>query len=153
MSEPLLSASEIESLVLKHFGFLINEYKFTYKKFDDWTYDLENRTTKVHILCEHYMFLSISIEPLGKSAEQLTRKNITIRNGLPLVVISMCLDPDLKYKIERYEGSVATNIPIELEKESNLLKSYCTKMLKGDFSQWEGILECKAKRRHEFIRL
>lgn len=148
-----LQASEFEALVIKHFKFLVDNHKFTVKKIDDWTYYIENRVMRVRILLEHSTLLSIAIEPIGEGANQLLRKNISPYGGLSLVIISMCLDSQLKYKIDRHEGSIATNVPVELEKQTNLLNRYCQKMLKGDFSEWEQIEECRAERRNEFIRI
>lgn len=151
MDKPSLSAGEFEGLIKKNFQFLVDEYGFIFNKVNDWTYDFESQRTRIHILSEHALLLSISIEPIGEAARELLQRNISPGRGLGLVIISMCLDLELKYRMLRYDGTIAINIPIELEKQVQLLKKYCQKMLLGDFSEWEQIEVNRKLRRNDFV--
>lgn len=151
MTNPSLSAGEFEKLIKKNFQFLMDEYGFIFNKVNDWEYDFESQRTRVHILSEHALLLSISIEPIGEAARELLQRNISPNRGLGLVIIAMCLDLDLKYKTVKHDGTIATNIPVELEKQAGLLGKYCQKMLRGDFSEWEQIELNRKLRRNDFI--
>ena len=138
-------------LVLEHYKFLIDEHEFLVTKNNDWTYIFENTTTRVTVMMEQAINLVVDIEPIGEGAKSLLRQNI-LPTKLGVISISMCLDKDLKYKVEkRSERSRMVNVPAEIEKQAHLLRKYCQPMLQGDFRDWTQITECLSKRGDEFL--
>ena len=64
----------------------------------------------------------------------------------------MCLDPNLKYSVEKLWGKTTfTNVPVEMEKRAFLLRQYCKEILTGNYSNWIQITECISKRANEFL--
>lgn len=138
-------------LVLNHYKFLIDEYNFSFVREDEWTYKFENATTRVIVMMERAINLVIEIEPIGESAKSLLRQNV-LPSKLGVISISMCLDQDLKYKIEKISAkNRIINVPVELEKQAYLLRKYCQQMLQGNFNDWPQIKECLSMRSKEFL--
>jgi hypothetical protein len=147
------TASEFEMLIKKHYKFLIDDFGFTLNKLGDWSFSLETKNAMVSFLVEHASLLSVALVPIGEEAARLLRQNI-LPNGISVIVISMCLDPTLQYKIQRLNNkNIDNNIPIEMERRAELLKKYCNKMLNGDFSDWGAIENCMSSRAYEFLHI
>ena len=138
-----ITSSEFDVLVKKHYKFLINDFGFSLSKLGDWSFSLENQNAKVSLLVEHENLLSIALEPIGEQSAVLLQKNI-LPEANSIIVISMCLDPSLQYKVKRLDKKgISHNIPVELERQAELIKKYCEKMLDGDFSSWGTIKNCR----------
>lgn len=149
----MISPSEFEMLVKKYYKFLIDEFGFSLSKQGDWSFSLETKNTKISLLVEHECLLSVALQPIGDEASRLLRQNI-LPSEISVIVISMCLDPNLQYKIKRLgSNSIDNDIPVELERCAELLKKYCKKMLTGDFSDWGMIKNCMSKRAYEFLNI
>lgn len=138
-------------LVLNNYKFLVDEYDFSFVKEGDWEYKFENATTRVVVMMEQAINLLVEVEPIGESARSLLRQNI-LPSRLDVISISMCLDKNLKYKIEKVsDKNMAINVPVEIEKQAYLLRKYCQALLQGNFSDWPQIKECLSKRSKEFL--
>lgn len=152
----MINAANLDNFgkrVLDHYGFLVDEYQCLLTQKDDWTYIFENTTTRVIIMMERGVNLVVEIEPIGEGARSLLRQNI-LPTKLGVIPICMCLDKELKYKVERqYEKSRFVNVPVELEKQADLLRKYCQHILHGDFSEWVQIENCLSARSGEFLSL
>lgn len=147
------TASEFEMLVKKYYKFLIDDFGFTLNKLGDWSFSLETRNAKVSLLVEHAILLSVALVPIGEEAARLLRQNV-LPNGISVIVISMCLDPNLQYKIKRLDNKgIDNDILVEMERRAELLKKYCKKMLNGDFSDWGEIENCMSRRAYEFLQI
>jgi hypothetical protein len=149
----LISPPSFELLVMQNYRFLIDDYGFTLNKKGDWLYSLESQNARVTVLAEHASRVSVALEPIGEGSQQLLRKNI-FPLGISVVVISMCLDKNLGYRVVRIANDpYVHNIPVELERQAGLLRKYCTKMILGDFSDWAEIQNCMHKRSQEFLHI
>jgi hypothetical protein len=148
-----IGSSEFQSLVRLHFGFLSDEYGYAIMDRSDWSCNFHGSNTKISLLVEHASFLSVDIEPIGEQAKWLLRQNI-IPESISVVVVSMCLDPNLRYRVARLHGKAPyQDIPVEMQNRSRLLKKYCRKMLAGDFSEWKVVMHCASERAYEFLSL
>jgi len=146
-----INASEFEKLTIQHYQFLIDEFGFIINKIGDWSFSLETENARVFLLVEHATLLTVAIEPIGKGASQLLRQNI-LPKGIEVVVISMCLDPNLHYSVAKLDNKgIAHDIPTEMKRRAVLLKKYCEKMLNGDFSDWGTIENCMSTRAYDFL--
>jgi hypothetical protein len=147
------TSAEFGKLVLINYRFLIDEYGFSLCISRDWEYAFETSNTVVRILTEHALTLAVTIEPMGEAADNLFRQDMPI-NGADIAVISMCLDPNLQYRFARIaDKGIAIDIAIELERRASLMKKYCEKYLKGDFSDWAVIVECYRKNVWKFYHI
>jgi hypothetical protein len=135
-----ISSEELNSLIKKHFGFLIDEYGFLLKKNSDQSYDFESSTTKISIFTE-YNTLVIGIEPIGEEARKLLRNNI-LPKRLDVIVVSECLNPEFDYKVVWDEP-----IPSAMERKSQAVKNYCVDFLSGDFTKWTDVLTALKNRK------
>ncbi len=148
-----LSESEFERLVTQHYRFLVDDFGFTIKKTGNWSFTLDTGTALVTVFSEQTILLTVALQPAGPSAAQLIKKHVPVRK-IEVIVISMCLDPNLQYKVARIDKNpVSCDIPLELERRALLLKKYCGKMLYGDFSEWGEIRQRMVKRRNEILNI
>jgi len=132
----VITPDEFNKLMKKSFRYLENEFSFSVRKVNDWTYVAETPDTRIYIYIEHYAILVVEIEPIGEQANQLLRQNI-LPSRADIVPMSKYYNPKLNYKPEMLDKkNYIHNIPIEIEKRATLLKTYFTKMLRGDFSDW-----------------
>jgi hypothetical protein len=147
-----ITSSEFKTLVNRYYQFLIDDFDFSIDKSDDWSFNLKAKNTRVFLLVEHAILLTVALEPIEQEARKLLRQNILPR-GIEVAVVSMCLDPELRYKAKRINNSIAHDIPFEMERRAELLKKYCTKMLTGDFSDWPSIEKCMSIRAYEYLNI
>jgi len=131
-----ITASEFAKYTKQSFEYLEKEYGFTMRKLDDWDYVAETSNTKIHIYVEHYAILVVEIEPIGEQAKWLLSQNILpARAGI--VPMSNYYNPNLNYQPAMLDPkNFVQNIPVELDKRADLLKTYFINMLQGDFSDW-----------------
>lgn len=142
---------KLEELIRYHFKFLEDDYGFAFSREENWKYSFQTTKVDVSILIEHRINPVVEIQPINESASNLLKNNV-LPNRYGVIAISMCLDPALKYKIEKIsEKSAHVHIPIEIKKRADLLKRYCSNILKGDFSCWSQISLCLSKRGREFL--
>jgi hypothetical protein len=148
-----INASEFEKLVIKYYKFLIDDFGFTLNKLGDWSFSLETLNARVSLLAERPAQLTVALEPIGEEAKKLLRRNI-FPKAMDVIVIAMCLDSSLQYKIARLNNkSIASNISVEMNHRAELLKKYCKKMLSDDFSDWDEIGKCMSERAYEFLNI
>jgi hypothetical protein len=66
----------------------------------------------------------------------------------------MCLDPDLQYKVARIDKNpIGCDIPVELERQAQLLNRYCKELLEGDFSSWAEIRKRMLERSSDIMNI
>ena len=142
-----ISPDELEQLIKKHFQFLCDDFGFSIKKLSYYQYVAEANAVKVLFEVEHAVNLVIEIVPIGEGASFLLKQNI-IPESISPISVSRYYDSNLEYKVEMIdENNFISNVPVELEKRAILLQKYCTKMLRGDFSDWTAIEENELARR------
>jgi hypothetical protein len=148
-----LNETEFEDLVRKHYQFLVDDFNLVAKKMGDWSFNFESNEIRVSILSEYAVTLSVALQPIGESADNLIKQRVST-NRVEAIVISMCLDPELRYKVVRIDRDpIGCNIPIELERQAKLLKQYCTELLNGDFSRWVEIRKRMLERRSDVMSI
>jgi hypothetical protein len=136
-----ITPDELEKLVNLHYQFLLDDFGFSIKKVGDYKFVAESKNVKVHIDVEHAVNVLIEIEPAGEAASFLLKQNI-IPGTVSIISVSEYYDSNLEYKAEMIdENNFIDNVPVELEREALLLQKYCTKMLRGDFSDWMAVKE------------
>lgn len=132
----LITSEAFGQFVKKYYEFLEIDYGFSITKLDDWSYIAETHQTRVHIYLEHYTMLVVEIEPIGEASQKLLRENI-VPSRADIIPMSRYYNPALHYKAEMLdEKNFVHNVPVELERRANLLKTYFANMLRGDFSDW-----------------
>ena len=132
----LITPDEFDQLTRNNFQWLEDDFGFSIRKLKDWVYVAETNETRVHIYLQHFAILVVEIEPIGEPANKLLSQNI-LPSHADIVPISKYYNPELIYKPEMLdEKNYIQNIPLEIEKRAALLKTYLTKMLQGDFSDW-----------------
>ncbi len=148
-----ISETEFDQLVKKYYQFLMDDFGFVMEKIADWSFRLKTQNTMVTIFAEHGILLTVALQPIGQEADQLQKKHIPSRK-IDAIVLSMCLNPDLRYRIARIDKNpISCDIPLELERRALLLKKYCGKMLGGDFSDWIEIRKRIAERQRDLLSL
>lgn len=131
-----ITASEFDKFTKQSFEYLEKEYGFTMRKLDDWAYVAETSNTIIHIYVEHYAILVVEIEPIGEPAKWLLSQNM-LPSRAGIVPLSNYYNPNLNYEPALLDPiNFVQNIPVELDKRAELLKTYFIKMLQGDFSDW-----------------
>jgi len=135
-----ISAEQFDSLTKQFFGFLIDEYHFVLKKKNDLRYDFETATTRISIFVE-FNTVVIGMVPIGEEDRKLRQKNI-LPEQLGVSVVARGVKPDLDYKVI-WDEPIAS----AMERQSQILKSYCQDFLRGDFTKWTDVLEAMKKRR------
>ena len=129
-------------ILRKSFTFLQDEYGFSLRSERSGTYYYE--TASCNVVAEFEMYkVYISIGPIGETLATLLR-NGTRGGSANVKIVSQCIDPN--YTFESVPWDAKIDIEKELQEYTRLLKKYCHKMLRGDFSQWSMINECIKKR-------
>jgi hypothetical protein len=126
----------------KALSFLEDKFGFLLRIEEPRDYYYETASCEVLALFEiHKVYVAIG--PIGDTKAKLLRSGI--RGGrIDVKIVSQCLDP--KYTFASVPWDAKVDIEKELEEYARLLKKYCNKMLRGDFSQWSRIRECLEKR-------
>ena len=134
MVQPI-TLDEFENLVIRHFGFLEKDFDFLFKRITNDSYRAESSRAIIHIYLEYGVNLIVEIESAGEAASQLRRQNI-IPETITLLSVCQYYDPSTKI---REEPNSKHDVRLEMERQANLLKKHCQKILKGDFSDWSEI--------------
>jgi len=126
----------------KVLSFLENKYGFSLRIEEPRYYYYETAECEVLALFEiHKVYVAVG--PIGETKAKLLRSG-TRGGRIDVKIVSQCLDPN--YTFESVPWDAKVDIEKELEEYARLLKKYCNKMLRGDFSQWSSIRECLEKR-------
>jgi hypothetical protein len=136
----LIDSSLFEGMLYKNYSFLIDDYGFSINKKGDYDYIAGAPKIQLSIFIEHATLVT-NLEPIGEEARKLLRINIIPRK-IGVTTICEYLDPSLHYEVKMVnKEEFVQNIPVELEQRANLLKKYCGNMLRGDFSEWTGLMK------------
>jgi hypothetical protein len=120
---------------------LINEFGFSLREEPLGIYYIESSDCQVLVSLEHSK-VYVSIGPIGNVREELLQSG-TRGGRVNIKIVSGCLDPS--YTVEKTPWNAKIDISKELALYADLIKKYCRKMIKGDFSEWPMIQECVKK--------
>ena|SRR5215510_788630 len=127
----------------KALSFLEDKYGFSMRFEEPRFYYYETANCEVLALFEiHKVYVAIG--PIGKTKAKLLRVG-THGHRIDIKIVSQCIDPN--YTFESVPWDATVDIEKELDEYARLLKKYCSKMLRGDFSQWSMINSCIKKRK------
>ena len=132
---------ELSSQINHSFGFLMNEFGFSLREEPLDIYYLESSNCQVLVLLE-YSSIHASIGPIG-DVKKMLLQNGTRGGRVNIKIVSSCLDSS--YTFERTPWNANMDVSKELANYADLIKKYCHKMIKGDFSEWPMIQECIKK--------
>ena len=79
----------------------------------------------------------MDITPLGNTARLLQSKNMRVSSA-DIEGVLWKLAPQEKFR-SNYPIKTLNDIDVELRRYAPLMKKYCMKLLKGDFSEWERV--------------
>ena len=139
MSETL-SPDDFAQLVQKHLDFLVDEYKYAKTRVDKWGYNFTSLNTTIDVFMETYSLI-IEITPSGDNARQLLQNNIAPEAVSP-IAIGHAFDKNFEHEIVWLdEESSLENFDEEFRRDVVLLKKYCSDFLKGDYTNWNKVIE------------
>lgn len=132
-----------------HFDFLVSEkgYRVKWTPGSSYTnFKFSKKDTLILVALDKYI-VEVSVKPLGDTADELLHRGIR-PVLIPVNFIGECLDENFIYKPMPLDHPDYAKL--ELKALSKILKTYCSKMLTGDFSEWEetvyNCIEMRGKR-------
>lgn len=127
-------SSNFLTVVEKHFSFLLNDFNFSIAEPYNDLAELKSRNCIVVVVAGNNQ-CTVSIRPTGDAAKQLKSKKL-FTNSIDIEIIMNKLHTEEEFEPSH---SVLTieDIDDEVKRNAELMKKYCTKMLNGDFSEWE----------------
>ena len=132
-----------------YFGFLVNEYGYrvNYTPGSSYTnFKYTKKDTLVLVALDKYI-VEVSLRTLGETANRFLHRGIR-PILIPVNFIGECIDRNFNYEPAHLDNP--DYVELELHALSKMLKKYCTKMLLGDFSEWEEtIYGCVQKRKKD----
>ena len=131
-------ASELSSQIKYSLGFLVDEFGFYLREEQLGLYYFESSSCQVLVSLEHSIIYA-SIGPVGKVRKELLQSG-TRGGRVSIKIVSSCLDP--AYTFEEIPWNAQMDILKELAIYADLIKKYCHKMIKGDFSEWPMVQKC-----------
>lgn len=126
--------SDFLKIMEKHFEFLLNDLGFSIAEPYIQLVELMSENCQVVVIARNNQ-CSVLIGPLGAATEFLESKNLKT-GTIEVEYILKILAPQEKF--EQSESIFSfEDIDVEVKRNIVLMKKYCMKMLKGDFSEWE----------------
>ena len=120
------------------FSFLDDEFGFDFVKINDYITIGRKEDINVHFVFDRGILFSVGIEvkgDLGKLAIADARYR-----KLGATAIARCLDDSYKPLIVNIRNE--DDLINQMIERAMVLKKYCKKILKGDVSDWERIVNC-----------
>ena len=124
------------------FSFLENELGYNFVKINEYTLVGQKGDVNVHFIFDRGILFSVGIEikgELGKEAISEARYR-----KLGATAIARCIDKSYKPTIIQVKNE--NDLIEQMMDRASVLRNYCIKILKGDVSDWERIVNCLIKR-------
>jgi hypothetical protein len=129
-----LSNEKFSKLVKDSFKFISSKYGFIFlPQNDPWVMSAEKEDCRI-IFRLGRASVSVAFELLGDLS-----KTTKYYDKLGVLAIASCINPNFKSKFKMAEND--DDIKESLHELAIITKRYCSKLLKGNFSQWVDI-EC-----------
>lgn len=111
----------------KAFGFLVSEHQFSFVEEPETVYTGRNKSCEVTVSWDRPFYITVSIKP-----------PYYYKPSLELQQIVHYFNPEIGLEVKNIKEDEMGD---EMMRMVQLLKEYCTPMLKGDFSEWHKIWE------------
>jgi len=120
------------------FSFLKNEFGFDFVTINEHNVIGQNNDIVVHFVFDRGILFSVGIEVRGDLGE-LAISDARYRK-LGATAIARCLDKGYKPYILNIKNE--DDLINQMRERAVVLQKYCSKILKGDISDWERIVNC-----------
>ena len=142
MTESEHLSTAFSAAVPVSFGFLISEYGFSLTQERDWLFRAQSPYCRIAIYLDRTQLVTAFERVVDGSQEESKRHYIG--EMIDIAVIALCLDPQAHVVLSR--NLKPEEVRDEVNRQSELLRHYCSPFLRGDFSSWEKLVTCLEER-------
>jgi len=124
------------------FSFLKDEFGFNFEKVNEYTVIGQKGDVVVHFVFDRGILFSVGIEVKGELGEAAISE--TRYRKLGATAIARCLDKSYKPNVIKIKNEA--DMINQMRERASVLKKHCGKILEGNVSDWERIVNCLLKR-------
>ena len=120
------------------FAFVRNEYGFEFEQISEHLIMAHKQDMNLYFIFDRGILFSIEIEVTGKLGEMATHN--PEHRTLGASTMAECIDNEYILKVKKIRNE--DDLLSSMEEEAKVLRKYCGKILAGDVSNWEKIVNC-----------